>query len=109
MKYLKERWEILLGFFIAIIGTLFLSNRNQNKTNKKLNDLDKDKNKKINEISERKNKAHEKIIRNHAKTFQELADREISEIESNKEKTKKHKDTLESMSNEELAELFNKE
>ena len=26
MKYFKERWEILLGFFIAIIGTLFLSN-----------------------------------------------------------------------------------
>ena len=109
MKYLKERWELLLGFFIAVIGTLFLSNRKQNKTNKKLNNLDKKKNKKVNKISQDRNEAHEKVIKNHAKTFQDLADQEISEMNSNKKNTKKYKEDLNRKSNQEIADLFNKE
>lgn len=109
MKYLKERWELLLGFFIAVLGTLFLSNRKQNKTSKKLNKLDREKNKEIEKISKERIEAHEKIIKKHEKTFKRLAEEESEEISANNKKAKDYKKELDKKSNQEIADLFNKD
>ena len=69
MKFIKDKWQLFLGFLIAIIGTLVVSNKRQNKTEKKGDKLKSKENKKIKKVSQDKIKKQEKAVKNYSKTF----------------------------------------
>ena len=108
-KTIKEYWEILLGFVIAIIGAIVLTGGKNRKTQDKLNKQNRKDNKKINKIQLDRNKKIAKVIEDHEEVLEELAKNKENDNKQDLEKVNNHKDKLKSKTNQELADLFNKE
>ena len=108
-KTIKEYWQILLGFLVAVLGALVLTNKKDEKTKSKLNNLNRKDNKKLNKIAKERNKKIEETLDKHAHVMESIREEEKKEAQKNKEILKNHKDNLNKKSNEELADLFNKE
>ena len=108
-KTIKEYWEILLGFFIAILGAILLTGGKNRKTKDKFNKQNKKDNKAINKIQVKRNKKIKKVIENHEEVLEKLAKAESDTKKENLKKASVHEENLKSKTNQELADLFNKE
>jgi len=108
-KTIKEYWEVLLGFFIAILGAILLTGGKNRRAKDKLNKQNKKDNKAINKIQSDRNKKIEKVITNHEEVLEKLSNAKEKEGEKNLKDINNHKNKLKSKTNQELADLFNKE
>lgn len=108
MKTINKYWQLLLGFFVAILGGLVLTNRKGNKTKSKLNDLDREDNKNLDKIAKDRNKKIKMTLEKHESVLKKLAEEENKAKKETEDKIEEYEDSLKDKSNEDLANLFNK-
>jgi len=108
-KTIKEYWEVLLGFFIAILGAVLLTGGKNRRTKDKLNKQNKKDNKTINKIQSDRNRKIKRVITNHEEVLEKLAQNKKRDGEKDLNDVSNHENKLKSKTNQELADLFNKE
>jgi len=108
-KAIKEYWEVALGFLIAIMGAIVLTGGKNRKTKDKLNNQNRKDNNAINEIHLERNKKIESVIEKHGITLEKLSRSNEKSKKEALEKSDDYERELKKKTNQELADLFNKE